>query len=382
MRSGKISICCDNEVPDVNYARRFLPWRKPLNSWRRENTSSMNTKNKSCMPEVFNHYAKCSSSEKLHRLSSFKHSRTIDTHNLIQNISSLSRVWSAEQFAQLFHRFCAEFREPQAVDERVQERIQQYKRAGEFPKTLGERRSTGNWSERSHTQEREVTDQEEHVDQHYDGRCSPVPLHVQCSVSRLLLRLAENSWLSALSSQTAVDFYAQNGNDQKDESSGSGHCRTTQFTVQQRREGQEQRKNPDEGEHCTNSPGRHNLLILEVEKKSGVSVQADRCQSQERSAAERGRRESQWQIKCTRRHKVWKNCLTEENCAKLRHDNWTGSEVGHHERAEQKLGRQANGRDATHRQQNHKVGEGCGDGQCDVKRPVYKTGKWIVQSHK
>ena len=79
-----------------------------------------------------------------------------------------------------------------------------------------------------------------------------------------------------LSSQTAVDLYAGGRNDDKIHGNDSDQLlHAKQFTPQDSR-GCEQGKCPDEGEHCTNSPGRHNLLILKVEEQSDVSVQADR----------------------------------------------------------------------------------------------------------
>ena len=72
----------------------------------------------------------------------------------------------------------------------------------------------------------------------------------------------------------------------------------------------------------------------------------------------------------------------EEKRGPLRLDNWTGSEIGQHERAEQKLGRQANGRDVTYRQQNHKIGGSCSDGQWHVQSGVYEIWNWAVQNFK
>ena len=95
-----------------------------------------------------------------------------------------------------------------------------------------------------------------------------------------------------LSSQTAVDLDADNRNDKKSDGNAASSDCIPQFIVPEGHKGYEQAKRPDEGEHCTNSPGRHNLFILDVEEQSGVSVQADRCQTRKRSSAERGHSEN------------------------------------------------------------------------------------------
>ena len=291
----------------------------------------------------------------------------------------MSGVWPAEQFAELFHDFSADFRQPKAVDERVYERIEEYDCVAELIKTLVEGSPSSSCSERGQTPAREVADQEKYDDPHHEGRCSPVSRHVQC-VSRLVLRLVGSLGLDLLSSQTtAVDLDTGDKSDQKSNCTDTNKACMPQFMVPEGWKGKEQCKCPDEGEHSTNSPGRHNLLILEVEKKSGVSVQADRCQSQEWSSGESGRGDNEWLVKWTL-DKVRIGSPEKEKRSPLRLDNWTGSEIGQYQRAEQKLGRQANGRDTTHRQKNHEVGEGCSHGQWHVQSGVYKIWKWRVQT--
>ena len=105
-------------------------------------------------------------------------------------------------------------------------------------------------------------------------------MHVQ-HVSRLLLRLVGSLGLNLLSSQTAVDLDEGSRNDEKSYSTTTYTDCIPQFIVQEGHKGQRQAKRPDEGQYCTNSPGRHNLLILDVEEQSGVSVQAYCCQTQQ-----------------------------------------------------------------------------------------------------
>ena len=105
------------------------------------------------------------------------------------------------------------------------------------------------------------------------------------------------------------------------------------------------------------------------------------CQTQKRRSVERRASGNHWPEKWTL-DRVRINCPKEEKRGNLRRDNWSGSEICYYKRAEQKLGRQANGRDATHRQQNHKVGEGCGHGQWHVQSGVYEIWKWTVQTFK
>ena len=124
-----------------------------------------------------------------------------------------------------------------------------------------------------------------------------------------------------------------------------------------------------------------NLFILDVEEQSGVSVHAYCCQTQKRGSGGQGPSGKEWHVKWTL-DTARINCSKEEKCGKLRRHNKTGSEICYHKRAEQNLGRQANGRDATHRQQNHKIGDGCGDGQWHVQSCVYKIWKRIVQTFK
>ena len=136
---------------------------------------------------------------------------------------------------------------------------------------------TGNsCSQYGQIQEREVKDDEKQVN-HYDGgRCSPVPRHVQC-VSRLLLGFVGNLGLNVLCSQTAVDLDAGNRNADKRDNSARNDAYIPQLKACDGCKNKEDGKSPDEGEHCANSPGRHNLLILEVKKQGGVSVQTYRC---------------------------------------------------------------------------------------------------------
>ena len=77
--------------------------------------------------------------------------------------------------------------------------------------------------------------------------------------------------------QTAVDLDADNRNDEKRDGNAGNNAYIPQFRACDGCKSKEDGKSPDEGEHCANSPGRHNLLILEVEKQGGVSVQTYRC---------------------------------------------------------------------------------------------------------
>ena len=71
-------------------------------------------------------------------------------------------------------------------------------------------------------------------------------------------------------------LYVGNKNDEKRDNSARNDAYIPQLKACDGRKSKEDGKSPDEGEHCANSPGRHNLLILEVEKQGGVSVQAYR----------------------------------------------------------------------------------------------------------
>ena len=114
----------------------------------------------------------------------------------------------------MFHDFCADFGQTEAVDERVEGRIQQHKRVTEISKTPSESCPLESCHEYGYTQEGEVADQEKHADPHHGRRCSPVPLHVQC-VSRMLVWILG---LNLLKSQTAVDLDAGDKNDENSDS--------------------------------------------------------------------------------------------------------------------------------------------------------------------
>ena len=178
--------------------------------------------------------------------------------------TSLSGACSAEKLEQLFHDFSADSGQTEAVDERVEGRIQQHKRVTEISKTPSESCRLGSCNDCAHAHVGEVADQEKHADPHHGGRCSPVPRHVQC-VSRLLLRLVGSLGLNLLSSQTAVDLDAGDKNDEKSDSNDNTRTYIPYLTIQPREECKS-RASPDDGEHCTHSPGRHNLLVLEVEE--------------------------------------------------------------------------------------------------------------------
>ena len=71
-----------------------------------------------------------------------------------------------------------------------------------------------------------------------------------------------------LSSQPAVDLDAGNRNDEKRDNSARNDAYIPQLKACDGRKSKEDGKSPDEGEQCANSPGRHNLLILEVKKQA------------------------------------------------------------------------------------------------------------------
>ena len=144
--------------------------------------------------------------------------------------------------------------------------------------------------------------QEKHTDPHHGGRCSPVPRHVQ-RVSRLLLRLVGSFGLNLLSSQTAVDLDGGDRNEEKRAGNDWNNSYTPLFSALDECKSKEHGKSPYEGEHCTNSPGRYSLLILEDEEQSSISVQDYRSQSPKRSNTHCGPGDSVWPEKWTR-HQV------------------------------------------------------------------------------
>ena len=87
----------------------------------------------------------------------------------------------------------------------------------------------------------------------------------------------ESLGMNLLCSQTAGYSEAGNRNDEKRDNSARNNACGPQFRACDGCKSKEDGKSPDEDEHCANWPVRHNMLMLEVEKESGVSVQTHRC---------------------------------------------------------------------------------------------------------